>query len=343
MIFRVKCLLRLKVINLIGSFRFKVYNKHIQYDFIIKRNVTVISGNSGVGKTALIDLLKEYMLMSSRNKKLNSITIETNSDWLVWDDSLLRNNYFKTINSKIIFIDEDIDFIFTKEFSSFVKHSDNYFVLIRRDNLSNLGKLSRVVFSIDEVYTIVNSGKYNKFLRVYNNFDKIIKKPDIIIVEDSNSGYDFFKYVSNINNIECICAYGKDKILNLIDNNLSYLSTKEVLIIADGAAFGSNIILIKNTVAKYDNIKFWLPESFEWLILNSDMFNRHIGDILYNTSKYIDISKFLSWERYFNYLLTHYTLNMFCAYNKTKSLSECYLRDCCCFSERCIYTKDVTI
>ena len=43
-----------------GSHRIIVESKKVRYDFVIQRNITVITGDSGSGKTVLIDLIRDY-------------------------------------------------------------------------------------------------------------------------------------------------------------------------------------------------------------------------------------------------------------------------------------------
>ena len=48
------------------------------------------------------------------------------------------------------------------------------------------------------------------------------------------------------------------------------------------------------------NIKLFLPESFEWLILKSGMISeKEIRLILDEPEQYIDSKEFFSWERFF--------------------------------------------
>ena len=64
-------------------------------------------------------------------------------------------------SGNIFFIDEENSFINTEEFASMVKESDNYFVLITRENLYNLP------YSVDEIYGLHESGKYHDTRKVY--------------------------------------------------------------------------------------------------------------------------------------------------------------------------------
>ena len=43
-----------------GKHRIVVQNKRIRYDFEVKRNLTMIRGDSATGKTTLVDMIREY-------------------------------------------------------------------------------------------------------------------------------------------------------------------------------------------------------------------------------------------------------------------------------------------
>ena len=45
-----------------GSYSISVQNNRIKYEFTIKRNITVVQGNSATGKTSLVDMIREYQL-----------------------------------------------------------------------------------------------------------------------------------------------------------------------------------------------------------------------------------------------------------------------------------------
>lgn len=107
------------------------------------------------------------------------------------------------------------------------------------------------------------------------------------------------------------------------------LDNKDVLVIADGAAFGA---LIENCVAYFETqfnrrISLWLPESFEYLILKSGVIKyENLDDILENTSKYVECEKYVSWERFFTDMLIDATRNKREKYLKD-TLNEYYLED----------------
>lgn len=44
-----------------GIHRVIIQNKRIRYDFELRRNLTIIRGDSATGKTTLIDMIQEHM------------------------------------------------------------------------------------------------------------------------------------------------------------------------------------------------------------------------------------------------------------------------------------------
>ena len=73
-------------------------------------------------------------------------------------------------------------------------------------------------YSVDEIYRIKGIGKNKEFERVYTDIDKFYDNPDpnrfpfmpdIIITEESKSGYEFFLDTVKNTNIKCEAAGGK--------------------------------------------------------------------------------------------------------------------------------------
>ena len=189
-----------------GKHKIVVKNNRLQYEFVIKRNITIIQGDSATGKTTLINMLRqaENLGESSGIDVISDVPckILEGSNWKI----ILENSV-----GNIFFTDEENSFVNTEEFASVVKESDNYFVLITRENLYNLP------YSVDEIYGLHESGKYNDTRKVYQQMyhiysieEKFPIEPKKIIVEDSNSGYEFFKSISTEKNIE-IYGYTKEQ------------------------------------------------------------------------------------------------------------------------------------
>jgi predicted ATP-binding protein involved in virulence len=44
-----------------GSYEIIVRNNRLRYKFTIRRNITILRGNSATGKTTLIEMIKSYL------------------------------------------------------------------------------------------------------------------------------------------------------------------------------------------------------------------------------------------------------------------------------------------
>lgn len=72
-----------------------------------------------------------------------------------------------------------------------------------------------------------------------------------------------------------------------------------MVIIADGAAFGSEMEKVTNLIRGHQEIVLYLPESFEWLILKANLVeDKEISLVLNAPEDYIESEKYFSWERF---------------------------------------------
>lgn len=300
-----------------GKYKVIVRNNKLHYEFEIKRNITIIQGDSATGKTTLINMLRqaENLGESSGVDVLSNVPCRI-LEGVSW--KLILQNTAGTI----FFIDEENAFINTEEFAAEVRGSDNYFVLITRENLYNLP------YSVEEIYGLYASGRYQntkkiyqQMYRIYSDIQELPIKPELFIVEDSNSGYEFFKAVSDERNLECESAGGKSNIFSKIKN----VKNREVCVIADGAAIGPEMNGLYEISHKKKNIHLYLPELFEWIILKSGLIDdREIRKILETPELFIDSKKYFSWERFFTNLLIEKTKNSYLQYRKS-AINKTYL------------------
>ncbi len=295
-----------------GSYEIIVQNRRLQYKFTISRNITILRGDSATGKTTLIEMIHSYQLNGEQSGinvscKKKCVTVDGN-DWQI---------VLSQIEDSIVFIDEGNPFVYSQDFAEAVKNSSNYYVIAIRNHLYNLP------YSITEIYGIENvsgnkyQGTKRLYSRLYNIYEKnspIAKKPELVIVEDAKSGYEFFKHVCGKFSISCDSAMGKAKITTKVLES----PVDNILVIADGAAFGSEIeSLVQLRYSK--NIGIFLPESFEWLILNSGLIKSgDINQILKNPANYIDSKKYFSWETFFTDLLIKSTKGTYLEYSKSR-------------------------
>ena len=161
------------------------------------------------------------------------------------------------------------------------------------------------------------------FQRTFPTKKRSITDTDVIIAEDSNSGYEFFLHLANEKGIHCISAHGKSKIFNTLTKN-----SQKVIVIADGAAFGCELDRIyKLQAVNPGKITLYLPESFEWLILKSDILRmQDVKEILESPENHIDSAVYFSWEQFFTHLLSDKTNGTYMQYTKAH-LAPFYLQN----------------
>lgn len=295
-----------------GRYDIAVGNNVLQYKFEIKRNITIIKGDSATGKTTLVDMIREY----SDNGEQSGVSLHCDKECIVLEGRQWRVLLENTHDS-IVFIDEGNSFVTSNDFADMVKKSDNYFVIVTRESLPMLP------YSVEEVYGIKSSGKYGKLQKTYQEFYKIYSKllfekpfkPNVIILEDSNSGYEFYNYILKDKEVEIISAGGKSNVFKEIVSR----GDVNILVIADGAAFGSEMDRIMKKISLREDKLLYLPESFEWLILKSGIVkDGEISKVLEDPSKYIDSERFMSWEKFFTTFLIDKTKDTYLRYEKSK-------------------------
>mgnify|MGYP004655334013 FL=1 len=302
-----------------GKYSVLVQNNRLRYEFTISRNITIIRGDSATGKTTLLDLLNAY----DRDGDSSGVLVKCEVPCVViggqrWEENL------QFIHNSIVFIDECNRFIKSEDFAVRVKESDNYFVIVTRDDLPNLP------YSVKEIYGIRESGKYAGLKQVYNEFYCLygeVENADpaqesLVIAEDSNAGFDFFSSLCD-GRVKCISANGKSNVFKALQKHRE----EKVLVIADGAAFGCEMEKVMQLIRIGRRIALYLPESFEWLILNAEIFDdSELKAILNAPSEYVDSQEFFSWERFFTDLLVKKSHGTYLQYNK-RSLNKAYLQE----------------
>lgn len=303
-----------------GSYRIIVQNAKVRYDFETRRNITIIKGNSATGKTTLVEMIREYY----EDGEESGISLSCEKECIVlagrdWENALAAKK------DCIVFIDEGNRFVHTREFARTIQKTDNYYVIVTREGLVNLP------YSVEEIYGIRESGKYASIKQVYNEFYRLYGDniavseiaPSKIIVEDSNSGYEFFKGISTDKKYSVVSANGKSNIFSQV---LLNKSEDALLIVADGAAFGSEMDRMMKLIYGKKNIFLYLPESFEWLILNSGIIaGQKVEEILDAPQNYIECREYFSWERFFTALLIEKTEHSYLQYTKRR-LNPVYLQ-----------------
>ena len=145
-----------------GIHRIIVQNKRVHFDFVLRRNLTVIRGDSATGKTTLVDMIREYQ----NDGQSSSISLSCDKSCYVLEGATWKGQ-LSEISDSIVFIDEGNPFILSDDFAETIRRTSNYYVIVSRDALPNLP------YSIEEIYGIRMSGKYGVLKQTYNEFYQI--------------------------------------------------------------------------------------------------------------------------------------------------------------------------
>lgn len=172
-----------------GKHRIIVSTKRLKYDFELRRNLTIIQGNSATGKTTLVDMIRDFI----NNPSGTPVELSCDKKCYVLEGALWKEQ-LAGISDSIIFIDEGNEFIKSVDFAREIQQTDNYYVIVTRESLPALP------YSIEEIYGIRTSGKYGTLKQSYHEFYHLYGEhtyenaviPEIIITEDSDSGFQFF-------------------------------------------------------------------------------------------------------------------------------------------------------
>lgn len=142
-----------------GIHHVTISNAAVKYEFNLRRNITIVKGDSATGKTTLVEMIRDYYESGPDSG------IELNCDKQC---RVLGGREWRTLlaamKDAIVFIDEDNDFLPGDDFARTIRETDNYYVIMTREGLPNLP------YSVDEIYGIRKSGKYAGLSQVYHEF-----------------------------------------------------------------------------------------------------------------------------------------------------------------------------
>lgn len=302
-----------------GTYEVKVSNVNVSFTLELERNITILSGDSATGKTTLIEMLRDF----EESGRSSGVTVHckrpcrvlTNADW---------EYRLNGIRDSIVFLDEGNAFVKSEAFARAIQNSSNYYVIVTRESLYQLP------YSVNAILKLKTTGRRGKtYVRAYPQYDHLadpvgeISRIQEIVTEDSNAGHEMFDHIAAENHISCISAQGKSNVFSKLANR----TADRVLVIADGAAFGSELEKIYQLMeAQPNKITLYLPESFEWLVLRSGILGSQTPkEILDHPSDNIESSLYFSWEQYFTDLLIQLTHDTVLHYSKNH-LNPSYLQ-----------------
>ncbi len=287
-----------------GSYEISVSRRRgTSYKFTVRRNITIIKGNSGTGKTTLFEMIADHMRLGYQS----GVNVASDRPCVALTDINWKAQ-LDGFRDSIVFVDEGFKDILSHGFADAIKGSSNYFVLITRMDLPSLP------YSINEVYEIKTSGKYHSLAPLYplDNGHRVKGGAvlpetgfELLLTEDSKAGLEFYESRFAGTSVVCKSAGSNAGVLSWLDTHTNH----HVFVVADGAAFGAFIDrVLKLQKLHPDAITLCLPESFEWLLLKSGILKSSTVDkILEDPTNNIESADYMSWEQFFTSVLKQET------------------------------------
>ena len=147
-----------------GSINILISTKRLRYELELRRNITIIQGDSASGKTTMIQIISDYL--AGKAGPGTKVVCDRKCGVLSGDDESALAKLGMQKNS-VVFVDEQERFLYSKSFAKAVLESDCYFVFITRDSLNMLP------YSVNEIYYLKNSGYYQNTRQVYNSMHQV--------------------------------------------------------------------------------------------------------------------------------------------------------------------------
>lgn len=287
-----------------GKYDVVIETKSFVYSFTLMNKITIIKGNSAIGKSTLYNLICEY--------NRGTADLRSNVEGMLY--GLVAMEYeliLSSMSNKIVFIDEDYPRLSSSDFAGVVKNSDNYFVIISRDYF-----ISGLTYHIDSIKklqsSVVGEVCYYSLVNVFGDIP-VMCKPDVFITE--GNGLDR-RICESLLECRVESACGKDKVISKVEE----FQDKVVCVLVDESAFGSRISAIMLYNKFYNNMYLLAPESFEYMLMHRDDLYNEVKDKLERPYDFCDVSKYSTWELYFTSLLKSIGMKLYnCGYNKAKN------------------------
>ena len=298
-----------------------VSTDEVRFELSFDRRINFIVGDSGIGKTYLYNLLN-----SARTD--SDIRVKSTYDYVLTSyDSIYL--LIKESKDKIIIID-DIDVIRGKKFSQHIKNfcvvNNLWFVIMSREDDADLEGSNRLSFSIDSIYTLQAHGNIYRNVGYYSVIPVDYSNYDIIVTEDVKAGFIFFDKLSGGKAIPSTA--GESTVCQCIKSLLMNDENQVIIAAIDCAAFGCHIYEFYSYFSSYNVSYIPILECFEELLLQTNALKSLEPAATELASLPVYANQFVSWESYFEDLISRTTNNKMYHHLHSRDLPECYTEPC---------------
>lgn len=292
----------------------KITNPKVIFDLQLNRRVTIIRGNSASGKTWMREIVRALDTVSFVDCERKVLVAPT----------VMEGRELETLSQysgALFLIDEDTKYALTRRYAEAVMENDIWVVITAREVVN-------YPYSADEVYELRTSGKVKRLSKFYTEPVNKHRYRDKILTEGSGGGKTFFTRLG----YKAKSAGGKDNISNCLEDNM--------LVVFDKAAIGYIYDRLYAGATVLGTLDLVEPESFEWVLLHSEIFSRLpiVGSILRSPEEH-GANNYKTWENFFTQSLSD-LLSKYQGVNYSKgTLSGCFTDDCCVKQKPCTLDK----
>lgn len=315
-----------------GKYTISITARKAEYILEIERKITVIKGRSGTGKSSVLRLLRDFLELGAgsgvRVVKSCEVCLMVLQNSSPWEDILAE------LSGAIVFIDEDVRYLYSEAFQKALWHADIYAVIISRSGL-----FTALPYAVKSIYALHTEKRAKSTItRMYELYEEHHTEGDFdcVLTEDSGSGLDMARLAFGE---RAASAGGNSSVLSAVLKS----NSSSMCVIVDGSAFGGFIEPVLKAIALKERALIAAPESFEYLLLGLVVIKKYLADELIRTYDYCDSKKYISYERYYTALLEKVTAeqlgftytksklptyfsNEKCVGEYMRSLCECFLR-----------------
>lgn len=310
-----------------GKYTISITARKAEYVLELTRKITVIKGQSGTGKSSILRLLRDFLELGkgsgvrvSQSKDARLVVLQNSSPW----EKLLEE-----LTGAIVFLDEDVRYLYSEAFQKALWHADVYAVIVSRSGL-----FTALPYAVKSIYGLRTEKRDRATLtRMYELYEERHAEGDFesVLTEDSGSGLDMARLAFG----DCAKSAGGNA--GVLPSMLKD-SSRSLCVIVDGAAFGGFIEPVLKAAALKGCALIAAPESFEFLLLSLTAVKKYLADELVRTYDYCDSREYISYERYYTALLENitaehlgfvYTKSKLPAYFANEKCAGEYMRGIC--------------
>lgn len=319
-----------------GRHVISITSRKATYSLELERKISVIKGKSGTGKSSIIRLLADFLELGKDSGI--KVSIGSSASLMVLTNASKWETILSEIENTVIFIDEDVRFLYDLDFQRALWDSDCYAVIVSRS-----GMFTALPFAVSSVYELVTQKNGNATVtKMYRLYEEKIGSTDFdfVLTEDSNSGFEMAELAFIGGRTTVGSAKGNSNVQKVL---LEYADRySDICVTVDGAAFGGFIEPVLKIAEIKGTVLISVPESFEYILLKSDIFKKYLSEELTKTYDYCDCKEYITWERYYEALLekltsehlgftySKHTLNSYfktdkCAKDFLSELGKCFV------------------